>query len=87
MYGFFENDKDEIESFSVDPETGNTHNVVTTLPGEEGYSPLWVLQILKLAVFEEVLGVASALELSRNEENILVLPELLYFNGPIVGIE
>ena len=87
MYGFFENDKDEIESFAVDPETGDTHNVVTSLPGEEGYSPLWVLQILKLAVFEETLDVASALDLSRNEENLLVLPELLYINGPIVGVE
>jgi len=63
-----------------------THNVVTRLPGEEGYSPLWVLQIFKLAAFDRVLDLASALDQSKNEENKLDIGELLHINAPIVQV-
>ena len=86
MYAFFANNRDEKDGFEMDRETAMTHNVVTRLPGEEGYSPLWVLQIFKLAAFDRVLDLASALDQSKNEENKLDIGELLHINAPIVQV-
>jgi hypothetical protein len=85
MWGFFDNDRDVVDGFARDAATGDTHNVATRLPGDEGYSPLWILQIFKLDAFDRVDGLASALDQSRNEENLLTLDGLLYINAPIVG--
>ncbi len=85
MWGFFDNDRDVDDGFAKDSATGDTHNVATRLPGDEGYSPLWILQIFKLDAFDRVTGLASALDQSRNEENLLELTGLLYINAPIVG--
>ena len=85
MWGFFDNDRDVADGFAKDSATGDTHNVATRLPGDEGYSPLWILQIFKLDAFDRVTGLASALDQSRNEENLLELTGLLYINAPIVG--
>ena len=85
MWGFFDNDRDVDDGFAKDTATGDTHNVATRLPGDEGYSPLWILQIFKLDAFDRVTGLASALDQSRNEENLLELTGLLYINAPIVG--
>ena len=43
-------------------ETGSdrTHNVVATLPGDNGYSPLWLVNIYDNADFEAVMDLASA---------------------------
>ena len=70
----------------TDPDSETTHNVVTRLPGQEGYSPLWVLQVFKLAAFDRVQDLASALDQSLNEENIVKLSQLLYLNAPIIGV-
>jgi len=86
MYGFFANDRDEKDGFEFDLETEMTHNVATRLPGEEGYSPLWVLQVFKLTVFDRVQDLASALDQSSNEETTLPLEQLLYLNAPIVQV-
>jgi hypothetical protein len=86
MYAFFENDRDALDGFAVDGQSGSTRNVATRLPGGEGYSPLWVLQVLKLSVFDRVLGLASALDQARIEENIIVLPQLLYLDAPVVSV-
>ena len=85
MWGFFDNDRDVVDGFARDTVTGDTHNVATRLPGDEGYSPLWILQIFKLDAFDRVDGLSSALDQSRNEENLLALDGLLYINAPIVG--
>ncbi|MFT5090657.1 MAG: hypothetical protein ACI8PG_005038, partial [Planctomycetota bacterium] len=70
----------------LDPSTQGTHNVVTRLPGEEGYSPLWVLQVFKLSAFERVLDLASALDQAKNEENLVELGRLIRINAPIVHV-
>ena len=87
MFGFFENDKDFIEGFAKDRTAGLTHNVVTQLPESESYAPLWALQIFKLEAFDRVIDVPTALDQARNEENLLVLPNLLYINAPIIVVE
>ena len=87
MHGFFENDKDERMGFALDRETGSTHNVAENLPGGPGYSPLWVMQIFKLSVFDQMQNVASAINLAKNEDNVLALPALLHVNVPIVQVE
>ncbi|MBI2506220.1 MAG: hypothetical protein HYW07_23635 [Candidatus Latescibacteria bacterium] len=87
MFAFFENDLDPSDGFALDPLGAGTHNVATRLPGQEGYAPLWVLTVFKLAVFDRVQSVASALDQSRDEESLLNLPELLYVDAPIVKVE
>ena len=86
MYAFFDNDADPSGGFAV--EDGSTHNVAVRLPGQEGYSPLWALQLFRLAAFDRVFSVASALDQARNEENKLALPgnEILHVNAPIVAV-
>ena len=46
----------------VKTETGTTqsHNVVATMPGSTGYSPLWVVHMIDNADFASVLNLASA---------------------------
>ena len=87
MYGFFENDRDVIDGFTIDRDTGITHNVATRLPGTEGYSPLWALQIFTLGAFERVANVPSAQDQAKNEENLIVLDSVLLVNAPIVTVE
>jgi hypothetical protein len=45
-------------------EDGNdqTHNVVATVPGDEGYSPLWDVKIYDNADFDSVSDLSSALD-------------------------
>ena len=86
MYTFFANNRDEKDGFEVDPQTEMTHNVVTRLPGQEGYSPLWVLQVFKLVAFDRVENLASALDQSKVEESKIELESLLYLNAPVVGV-
>jgi len=82
MYAFFDNDTDPTDGFATD-ETGSTHNVVTRLPEQEGYSPLRVLRVFKLRVFDSVMSVGSAQDNDR-EDNVVLLPEVLIINAPIV---
>jgi len=82
MYAFFDNDTDPMDGFATD-ETGSTHNVVTRLPEQEGYSPLRVLRVFKLRVFDRVMSVGSAQDNDR-EDNVVLLPEVLIINAPIV---
>ena len=86
MYGFFENDRNETEGFAIDSATQATHNVFSSLPGLEGYAPLWAVQIFRLAVFDRVQDVASALEETGIEENLIIVPNL-FVNAPIVEIQ
>jgi hypothetical protein len=82
MYAFFDNDRDPTGGFATD-ETGSTHNVVTRLPEQEGYSPLWALRVFKLSVFDRVMSVGSAQDNDR-EDNVITLPEVLIINAPII---
>ena len=88
MYAFFENNRDELDGFALEP--GNrylTHNVATRLPNQEGYSPLWVLQLLKLGAFDRVSDLTSALDQVKNEENLINISDILRVNAPIVEVE
>lgn len=85
MYAFFDNDRDPVDGFAVDA-SGSTHNVVTRLPEQEGYSPLWALRVFLLTVFDRVMSVGSAQDNDR-EDNVLELPDVLIINAPIVGQE
>ena len=85
MYAFLENDRDINDGFAVDP-MGATHNVVTRLPTEEGYAPLWALRMFELDVFDRVTSVASAQDYDR-EDNVIDLGEVLIINAPVVSVE
>ncbi|MEE3233787.1 MAG: hypothetical protein VX294_06435 [Candidatus Latescibacterota bacterium] len=88
MYAFLENNRDELDGFALEP--GNrelTHNVATRLPNEEGYSPLWVLQLLTLGAFDRVTDLSSALNQLLNEENLITVSNILRVNAPIVEVE
>ena len=86
MYAFLGNNRDERDGFALDLEGISTHNVATRLPGEEGYSPLWVLQIFKIDIFERVFDLPSSLDLAKNEDNLMDLGRLLYVNAPVVKV-
>ncbi len=85
MYGFLENDRDILDGFALDP-AGATHNVVTRLPTEDGYAPVWALRLFKLDVFDRVTSVASAQDNDR-EDNIIDLGQVLIINAPVVSVE
>lgn len=46
--------------FLTEPGTDQTHNVVATLPGDDGYSPLWAVNVLDNDDFASVMGLQSA---------------------------
>ena len=87
MYAFLHNDRDLSEGFAVDAD-GFTHNAVTLLPGEEGYSPLWVLTLFVLEAFDRVVDRQTAGEQAKNLENILELEgvPLVHVNAPVVAV-
>jgi hypothetical protein len=46
--------------FRAEADGMQTHNVVATLPGDTGYSPLWMVNVLDNAAFDDVVDLASA---------------------------
>jgi len=48
--------------FMTDPATGRTHNVTATLPDDDDYSPLWMVNIYDNADFWNVHDLASAMD-------------------------
>ena len=87
MYAFLQNDADVRDGFAVDA-VGNTHNVVTLLPNQLGYSPLWALTLFILDAFDRVADVPSAQAQAGNPENRLELAdgEVILVNAPIVAV-
>ena len=87
MYAFLQNDTDLSEGFAVDAD-GFTHNVISLLPGQEGYSPLWALTLFKLEAFERVFDNPSAVTQSQNPDNKLELEDIsvLLVNAPVVAV-
>lgn len=66
--------------FLTEPGTDQTHNVVATLPGEDGYSPLRAVNVLDNDEFGSVAGLASAVAatlLDAGVENV---------NHPVVAV-
>jgi hypothetical protein len=67
--------------FHTEPGTGQTHNVVATVPGDAAYSPLWLRVIYDSAAWDSVHDLETALKAK-------VIPaEVLTINCPIVSIQ
>lgn len=47
--------------FAVEPGTEQTHNVLATLPGDAGYSPLWSVNVYDRAAFDGVHDLTTAM--------------------------
>ena len=67
--------------FVTEDGTDQTHNVVATLPGDEDYSSLWMVNTYDNAYFDDVSDLPSA----RNAD--LVESGIAYVNCPIVSVE
>jgi hypothetical protein len=67
--------------FVTEPGTDQTHNVVATVPGDPGYSPLWAVNIYDNDDFDAVGDLASA-----QDANILV-DYAAMVNCPLVSVE
>lgn len=67
-------------AFHFEPDTMQTHNVVATVPGDEGYSPLWLRVVYDSSAWDVVHDLDTA-------QKAKVIPtETLLINCPIVSI-
>ena len=64
--------------FVTEGATTQTHNVVGTVPGDAGYSPLWAVQIYDNVAFDDVMDLASATAAP------LLVPNAATVNCPVV---
>ena len=67
--------------FHTEPNSEQTHNVPFTLPGDAGYSPLWLVSVYDNADFPSVRDRATALKAK------VLAPGVATVNCPIVFIE
>ncbi len=75
-------DKDggPASGFRAEPNTQQTHNVPATLPGDPGYSPLWLVLIYNNADWPEVHDLKTA------QKAKVLVPAAATVNCPIVSI-
>ena len=71
----------ETITIKANPDSPQTHNVPFTLPGDAGYSPLWLVSVYDNADFPEVHDQATALKAK------ILGPGVATVNCPIVSIE
>jgi hypothetical protein len=72
---------DLASGFRTEPNSDQTHNIPATLPGDKGYSPLWLRVVYDNAGWPSVHDLATALKAK-------VIPaKVLTHNCPIVFIE
>ena len=69
----------EVE-FHTEPNSTQTHNVVATVPGDEGYSPLWLRVVYDSAAWASVVNLDTALKAK------VVPAKELRINCPIVSV-
>ena len=67
--------------FRAEAGSNQTHNVPATLPGDEGYSPLWVVSVYDNADFPAVRNLETV-----SNANVLA-PDAAIVNCPIVFVE
>ena len=67
--------------FKAEPNSEQTHNVPATLPGDAGYSPLWLVAVYDNANWPEVKDLKTALKAK------ILAPAAATVNCPIVFIE
>jgi hypothetical protein len=73
IWVMFANNMDPSAGFSTEPGTGATHNLLATIPGQAGYSPLWSVNVLDNSQFDQVRNLTIASEgmvLMRNVANV-----------------
>jgi alcohol dehydrogenase (cytochrome c) len=69
-----------VSGFRTEPNSPQTHNVPFTLPGDKGYSPLWLVAVYDNADFASVRDRATALKAK------VLAPGAATVNCPIVSI-
>jgi hypothetical protein len=67
--------------FKAEPGSAQTHNVPATLPGDAGYSPLWLVAVYDNADFPSVHDLATATKAK------VLAPGAATVNCPIVAVE
>ena len=70
-----------VSGFRTEPNSGQTHNVTATAPGDPGYSPLWLRVVYDSADWLSVHNLDTALKARK------VPAEVLTINCPVVLIE
>ena len=75
----FKNDKDPSGGFATETGSNQTHNVVGSLPGQDGYSSYWDHSVDNLAAFTNVKDLATASDAANVKAKIPVI-----VNCPIV---
>ena len=84
MFGFFENNRDQLEGFARERDTGATHNVISFMPSSGTYSPLWNVTILQIEFFDRVSSVTDALGFVQADETNII-PTGFQINAPVVS--
>src|SRR5712692_10122877 len=80
IWVMFANNKDPSDGFVTEPGTGVTHNLLVTVPGQPGYSPLWIVGVLDNQRFDAVRDLTTALQgpvITRNAGTV---------NCPVVAV-
>jgi hypothetical protein len=67
--------------FCTDPNSTQTHNVVATMPGDNGYSPLWLRVVYDSAACPSVHSLETALQAKKVAANVL------FINCPMVSVK
>jgi hypothetical protein len=67
--------------FKTEPNSEQTHNVPTTLPGDAGYSPLWLVAVYDNSDWPKVKDLQTALKAK------VLAPGAATVNCPIVSVE
>jgi hypothetical protein len=67
--------------FATEMDSDRTHNVLTSLPGEDGYSPLWLVNVYDNADFESVSDRASAVDATQLAAGTAMV------NCPVVSVD
>ena len=67
--------------FCTDPNSIQTHNVVATMPGDKGYSPLWLRVVYDSAACASVHNLETALQAKKVAANVL------FINCPMVSVK
>lgn len=67
--------------FVTEMDSEQTHNVVATLPGDDGYSPLWFVNVYDNAAFDDVSDLQSAMDADQLAQGVASV------NCPVVWVE
>ncbi len=66
--------------FVTEEGSTQTHNVVATVPGDEGYSPLWLVNVYDNAAFDSVSDLETAMDAEQLAAGVATV------NCPVVSV-